>query len=97
MLYPGDNFFSVGCHEDLAAGLEKHFDAFPSICNETRRGARCLKHASCWRETVLGHAVPANIEHRTRTCVEGIVISGVDLIESLDIPAPGLVGPSRSA
>src|SRR5437763_14596032 len=51
-----NDFLAISCHEDLALGLQKKFDAFPIISNQTSACAGSLEDARRRRKSVTRHA-----------------------------------------
>src|SRR5205823_13982268 len=88
---------TVGSHQNLSARLEELADALPRIGDDAGAGAGCLKNPGCGAVSVSRHAVAADIQYRACRCIEGVVITRIDMTEIGDVKRQRLVRPAIAA
>ena len=81
----------------FASRLEELLDPFPGVGNDARAGAGRLEHPGRRAEAVGRHAVAADVQHRQRRGVEGVMVAREDVAEIADIGRQGLVVPAAAA
>src|SRR5204862_6828709 len=91
------DFVSVVRDEHLVIGIEELFDAFPGVGDDARRRARGFEDARRRGESVTGHALARDVEHRARRAVERVVSAGEDVADVLHVTWLRLVVPSGAA
>src|SRR5205823_9116733 len=72
-------------------------DAVPRIGDEAGAGAGYIKNPGCGPVSVTRHAVAADIQYSACRCVEGVVITRIDMTEIGDVERQRLVRPAIAA
>ena len=88
---------AVADREDLVVGLEEEIDAAPGIGGEAGAGAGRLENAGRGREAGRGYVSAADVVHRARGDVEGVVIRGRNVAEDGGIRRYGVLRPAGAA